>query len=786
MQDTALPALDDIRALLIGDAADETKAAFRAILLQTGNVAGAIECLARLAEQRSEWTLALVLWEEFAREVPGAILPFICQADIHRVLGDISAAQSLLARLPANAADDAEVLRCRLRLAQVDRAWHDAFDVLDKLRALGTDTLDMSIRAVDMATEQQNLQVAEDILMALPAQLAGHPLVRERRARLFAIRGDWDSCYDGIRPLLFLSEPLGWAVHQTIWILVELRRFEALHQLRADLARAGPIHGSIAEHMRRAEQLESEFVEAKKKFLADWAPNHANVRAMVAEVRRLAVQDVAIGDAGAWHLYSLYPNDFDVLCLMADPPLVKLSQHRARYFERLIYVRYPRSEIALFMFAQNLYSCKQYKELVQLVHRFGIENLTDAGLLQLALTAQDIVAADPDERSFPDAERLTNQGFKWTLDERKRHALCKPSLRRPSEEERSRLRHRPRIALCISGQLRGYQECFPSVHRHIISRFATDVFVQTWRKVGNAAGAHGGRLHRLLPSPVAKAIPDHWSDETFFLFYPSAAEVLTSTISVNEELLSRVLAPARCHIEDEAAFEMIAADMEGVHHPGVMNQYKLFYQMSRCLERAGIMEPDADGRYDLVVWMRPDIRIPRFHLLPLIEDCIEKDFYVSSFLPPLCVGDFIIIGTPANMRVLASVWPDLRSRNGHSDERFCRQGLGPTLLANYLFQKGGKVKHTDMFVCDDSGPHGAKPNRLELLGAMLRDAVKRPEWLPFEATALEKLIEVCLTPKSSAGPRIEVEAVIRSLLKDYSAADDRLISLIKKAGLAMT
>src|SRR5258707_59531 len=156
------------------------------------------------------------------------------------------------------------------------------------------------------------------------------------------------------------------------------------------------------------------------------------------------------------------------------------------------------------------------------------------------------------------------------------------------------------------------------------------VFVHTWSKVGNAQGSHGARLHRMLPDEVAAEIPRQWSDEDFFARYPTTQGVLHAEVTVSREELSRFMHPAECFIEDEVAFEAASAHLEMANDRGIMNQYKLFFQMSKCLEKAGLADPGRWKEYDLVMWTRPDMKIPRMHIAPLLRDCIDDGFIVTS------------------------------------------------------------------------------------------------------------------------------------------------------------
>ena len=84
-----------------------------------------------------------------------------------------------------------------------------------------------------------------------------------------------------------------------------------------------------------------------------------------------------------------------------------------------------------------------------------------------------------------------------------------------------------RVAICISGQLREFDETFPSLRRFILERFQCDVFVSTWNDIGLAAVPTGdpqGILDRAreLYKPVKmdveswSTVRKGWGDLSFF------------------------------------------------------------------------------------------------------------------------------------------------------------------------------------------------------------------------------------------------------------------------------
>ena len=45
-----------------------------------------------------------------------------------------------------------------------------------------------------------------------------------------------------------------------------------------------------------------------------------------------------------------------------------------------------------------------------------------------------------------------------------------------------------KIAMCISGYLRTFKECYPSIEKNILDGNDIDIFIHTYDKIGNSSG----------------------------------------------------------------------------------------------------------------------------------------------------------------------------------------------------------------------------------------------------------------------------------------------------------
>src|SRR5258707_13965689 len=87
--------------------------------------------------------------------------------------------------------------------------------------------------------------------------------------------------------------------------------------------------------------------------------------------------------------------------MMANPlPLVPVSMNGSYYFRRLMMLRYPASQVALREHIYNLFSAKQYDDVLRSVEARGLARVSDAAVMQIYMMARDIVGVrEPDGRN---------------------------------------------------------------------------------------------------------------------------------------------------------------------------------------------------------------------------------------------------------------------------------------------------------------------------------------------------------------------------------------------------
>jgi hypothetical protein len=138
-----------------------------------------------------------------------------------------------------------------------------------------------------------------------------------------------------------------------------------------------------------------------------------------------------------------------------------------------------------------------------------------------------------------------------------------------------------RIAICLAGYLRTFEQCWPSILKNVIQDHDFDIFIHTYNKLGN--GQHGWRF------PISQTEP---INTNFLLSLPNLRTL---------------------EIEDwndiKYKFENFLSMEEGsaILPENVNSMVASFYKVYKCNELKKQYEKENNFVYDVVIRMRPDI-----------------------------------------------------------------------------------------------------------------------------------------------------------------------------------
>ena len=238
----------------------------------------------------------------------------------------------------------------------------------------------------------------------------------------------------------------------------------------------------------------------------------------------------------------------------------------------------------------------------------------------------------------PDTRWRRGIGFAWSAIRRPVSALAR--------------RTKPRVALCVSGQLRGYQQAWASWQRFLMPGAEVTVFIHSWRQIGYPT-----------PSPLRAHLP--FEGEAFCKAwkrigtqegldemrrrYPSVFGALSSSKSITQPALRDYYNARDAMLDDETQPPFA----------GMSNQQKMHYKIEGCHQLLG---EDA-GSFDLVVRIRPDLAVRRvaFDWRELTSRCrdsttIFADQGYGQQYGHLFIGDQFAAGSPQVMGLYSRAW----------------------------------------------------------------------------------------------------------------------------------
>jgi hypothetical protein len=310
---------------------------------------------------------------------------------------------------------------------------------------------------------------------------------------------------------------------------------------------------------------------------------------------------------------------------------------------------------------------------------------------------------------------------------------------------------RPRVALCVSGQLRGFQEAMPRLLSQLRSVCEVDVFVTTWDNPGLflPRGIHLDRIFSRQVADFFRNKPGSFRVNVKAIL-PGLPSIMGADAQARIGRLSEVFAGAQeIKIEPEAAFDRFLERKFQGQGDRFCNQYKMFYLIHRTWRMAADHMKRTGCAYDLMVRVRPDLLVARLGMDEILQKVVADD--VVGFVGCMDDGvdDKFAVSTPRAMQAYASVWPKLVAAGSHRYLPSVGEWMAERLLLRHLFAEGCRPT---LLYETRRGPLLATTVRdEEILGYLMELAARRE--LTRDQTELADLLQAA-TPARS-GPAMD-------------------------------
>jgi hypothetical protein len=189
-----------------------------------------------------------------------------------------------------------------------------------------------------------------------------------------------------------------------------------------------------------------------------------------------------------------------------------------------------------------------------------------------------------------------------------------------------------KVAVCISGQLRTYEECYANLIKNILAPLNADVFMQVWDTVG---ASHKEKIANLDQVDEKKLIA---------MYNPKKLVIEKQPEGASDELYGKKV-------------PQTLKETEPLHYKSALSMY---YQIKMCNDLAVNYAAENGFKYDIIMRVRPDTmfleQVPQKYLQKVIDNSTLLYFVDYAINTKYAVCDKFAFGGTEGMSSYASVW----------------------------------------------------------------------------------------------------------------------------------
>jgi len=227
-----------------------------------------------------------------------------------------------------------------------------------------------------------------------------------------------------------------------------------------------------------------------------------------------------------------------------------------------------------------------------------------------------------------------------------------------------------KIAVCISGQLRGYEKAFETWKKSILVGVDYDIYVHSWKDVG---GTNADPVRKFLPFE-SQSFNEAYREycmvmgfENIKMQYPTLFEYLKNSAQVTESEIKLFYNAKNVILEDES----------NVKFNGYTNSDKMHYKIAACHQ----LMRSSNISYDLAIRIRPDFSVTfaAFNWVDILDYCkTEPVIFVDSPFGTqymtCMMGDQFAVSTPDILDIYANTW-DIYPKISHHKLLGCNKNF---------------------------------------------------------------------------------------------------------------
>jgi hypothetical protein len=194
-----------------------------------------------------------------------------------------------------------------------------------------------------------------------------------------------------------------------------------------------------------------------------------------------------------------------------------------------------------------------------------------------------------------------------------------------------------KVAICIAGQLRTFEKTFPSIKKNIVDELRADLFISTWDKLG--------KTHKTDSSIEKNEIVD-----------AEKIKRKTGAKIVDVQIFEDKFYDKMNNVE----MPQILKEREPLHSRSMIPH---FYKIHRCNQLRILHEKNNRFVYDVIIRIRPDMKIEN-KITPIFEKInLHNTIYVSSYAinSSFQLSDKFVIMNREVADYYSSVWENLQN-----------------------------------------------------------------------------------------------------------------------------
>lgn len=297
---------------------------------------------------------------------------------------------------------------------------------------------------------------------------------------------------------------------------------------------------------------------------------------------------------------------------------------------------------------------------------------------------RDVIAGRPNISARPVREQLFHSRMWQGVKIAENRILAAAPLRR--------LRRRPLVAICVSGQLRGYRKAVQTWQRRLLPAIEHEIFVDSWVSVGRSGAEPfryvlpfvGVRFTRAYREACAQAGFDEVKRR-----YPALFSHLFETGIVSEGQVAEVFGTDHVRLDDDRLPPFAS----------LSNQQKMHMKIQSCVAAA----LESGRKFDLIVRIRPDKPVLDigFDWNDAVALCRRQAVVLADHAHGVqyghpMIGDQFALGSADAMREYSRAWTVYPEFAGRQLFQCPTEFIGHASLAHVCWMSGISVRKVPM------------------------------------------------------------------------------------------